>query len=176
MVFQEDSTDTTAADAQRPGARRPDATGVPVGVRPQATFSESVTGSTVSMVLRGPANQVVAVRHVVRRRHPHRHPDADHRPAATPRPTPWRSAARKDAGEQHHGSGVVDASRPSAPPPPGVEDGPGGPIAVVTSTGNPSSSYLSEILRAEGLNEFANRPGLDAQRHHPGAVRRGRPR
>ena len=44
----------------------------------------------------------------------------------------------------------------SAPPPPGLEDGPGGPIAVVTSTGNPSSSYLSEILRAEGLNEFAN--------------------
>ena len=44
----------------------------------------------------------------------------------------------------------------SAPPPPGIDDGPGGPIAVVTSSGNPSSSYLTEILRAEGLNEFAN--------------------
>ena len=36
-----------------------------------------------------------------------------------------------------------------------LDEGPGGPIAVVTSTGNPSSTYLAEILRAEGLNEFA---------------------
>jgi hypothetical protein len=33
--------------------------------------------------------------------------------------------------------------------------GPGGPILVVTSTANPFSTYYPEILRAEGLNEFA---------------------
>ncbi|MBI5578260.1 MAG: Ig-like domain-containing protein, partial [Deltaproteobacteria bacterium] len=34
-------------------------------------------------------------------------------------------------------------------------DGPGGPILVVTSTSNPFSRYLSEVLTAEGLNAFA---------------------
>src|SRR6185436_6393708 len=32
--------------------------------------------------------------------------------------------------------------------------GPGGPILVVSSTSNPFSLYYAEILRAEGLNEF----------------------
>ena len=42
-----------------------------------------------------------------------------------------------------------------APPPPPPDQGPGGPIAVVTSATNPYSKYLAEILRTEGLNEFA---------------------
>jgi len=42
-----------------------------------------------------------------------------------------------------------------AEPPPPPDQGPGGPIAVVTSSANPSSKYLAEILRTEGLNEFA---------------------
>ncbi len=33
--------------------------------------------------------------------------------------------------------------------------GPGGPILVVSSSSNPFSQYYAEILRAEGLNEFA---------------------
>ena len=33
--------------------------------------------------------------------------------------------------------------------------GPGGPILVVTAAANPFSNYYAEILRAEGLNEFA---------------------
>ena len=44
----------------------------------------------------------------------------------------------------------------SAPPPPPIDAGPGGPIALITSDANRSSSYLVEIARAEGLNEFAN--------------------
>jgi hypothetical protein len=36
------------------------------------------------------------------------------------------------------------------------QQGPGGPILVVTSAANPFSSYYAEILRAEGLNAFAN--------------------
>ena len=43
----------------------------------------------------------------------------------------------------------------SAPPPPPPNDGPGGPILVVSSTGNPFSRYYAEILRREGLNAFA---------------------
>ena len=33
--------------------------------------------------------------------------------------------------------------------------GPGGPVLVVSDSGNPFGSYYAEILRAEGLNEFA---------------------
>jgi hypothetical protein len=36
-------------------------------------------------------------------------------------------------------------------------EGPGGPILIISSATNPFSIYLSEILRAEGLNEFAVR-------------------
>ncbi|MEI9808757.1 MAG: Ig-like domain-containing protein [Bacteroidota bacterium] len=34
-------------------------------------------------------------------------------------------------------------------------EGPGGPILVVSNTSNPFSRYAVEILRAEGLNQFA---------------------
>ena len=37
-----------------------------------------------------------------------------------------------------------------SPPPPA----PGGPLLVITSSANPFSSYLTEILRNEGFNEF----------------------
>ena len=63
-------------------------------------------------------------------------------------------------------SGVKDASgnamandynwsfTTSSPPPPPPTDGPGGPILVIGTASNPFSRYTSEILRAEGLNEF----------------------
>ena len=35
------------------------------------------------------------------------------------------------------------------------DQGPGGPILIVTSSGNPFTKYHAEILRAEGLNAFA---------------------
>ena len=40
-------------------------------------------------------------------------------------------------------------------PLPDPTQGPGGPILVVSSTSNPFSRYAVEILRAEGLNQFA---------------------
>jgi len=41
------------------------------------------------------------------------------------------------------------------PPLPSPNEGPGGPILVISSTANPFSRFAVEILRAEGLNEFA---------------------
>jgi len=41
-----------------------------------------------------------------------------------------------------------------APPPP-PDQGPGGPILVISAAANPFTRYYSEILRAEGLNAFA---------------------
>ena len=40
----------------------------------------------------------------------------------------------------------------AATPPP--DEGPGGPILVISSSSNPFGRYYAEILRAEGLNEF----------------------
>ncbi|MCY4727666.1 DUF4082 domain-containing protein [Nocardioides sp. STR2] len=153
VVFQEDSTDTTPPTING-RVPTPDATGVPVGVRPQATFSESVTGSTISMVLRGPANQVVpsATSYDAGTRTATLTPTIDLGYSTSY--TVEISGARDGANNTM--SPVSWSFQTSAPPPPGIEDGPGGPLAVVTSTGNPSSSYLSEIMRAEGLNEFAN--------------------
>ena len=48
------------------------------------------------------------------------------------------------------GAGVFTVT----PPPPPPDEGPGGPILIVSSSGNPFTRYLTEILRAEGLNEF----------------------
>src|SRR5919198_376995 len=45
---------------------------------------------------------------------------------------------------------TVPASAQSA-----VGEGPGGPILVVAGPGDPFGRYYAEILRAEGLNEFA---------------------
>ena len=36
-----------------------------------------------------------------------------------------------------------------------IDQGPGGPILVIASSANPFGRYFAEILRAEGLNEFA---------------------
>ncbi len=43
----------------------------------------------------------------------------------------------------------------AAPPPPPPTEGPGGPVLIVTSSANPFSTYLAEILRTEGLNAFS---------------------
>ncbi|MBV9746713.1 MAG: hypothetical protein JO099_23380, partial [Acidobacteriia bacterium] len=47
----------------------------------------------------------------------------------------------------------------SVPPalavPPPLAQGPGGPILIVGTPSNPFSYYYAEILRAEGMNEFA---------------------
>ena len=46
------------------------------------------------------------------------------------------------------------ASLAVSPPPPPPNEGPGGPILVISSTANQVSRYLAEILRAEGFQEF----------------------
>ena len=104
----------------------------------------------------------------LRRRHRHRHADPDvgaglldelHASASAAPRTPAATRWPRPAGR----------SRPRRLPRHGIDDGPGGPIAVVTSDANRSSSYLAEIVRAEGLNEFANR-----QDRQPDGRRRSR--
>ncbi|HEU4905897.1 MAG TPA: N,N-dimethylformamidase beta subunit family domain-containing protein, partial [Solirubrobacterales bacterium] len=42
----------------------------------------------------------------------------------------------------------------ATPPPPPPDQGPGGPILVISNTANPFSRYYGQILEAEGLNEY----------------------
>ena len=55
---------------------------------------------------------------------------------------------------------VVTALGGSTPPPScggDTDDGPGGPMLVISKSANPFTRYTAEILRAEGLNEYAIR-------------------
>ncbi|MGN6576926.1 MAG: DUF4082 domain-containing protein, partial [Nocardioides sp.] len=153
VVFEETATDSIAptVTSRAPGA---DATDVPVSTRPTATFSEPVVGSSISMELRSSTDQVI--------------------PSSTSYDGGSRTVTLTPASNLDYSatytirlSGAKDSSgntmapvswsfQTAAPPPPPPDQGPGGPIAVVTSDANKSSSYLTEILRAEGLNEFTN--------------------
>ncbi len=63
------------------------------------------------------------------------------------------SGAQDGAGNTMTTTGWSFGTGAQPPPPP--DQGPGGPIAVVTSSANQYSKYLAEMLRTEGLNEFA---------------------
>jgi hypothetical protein len=149
VVFDTAANDTTAPTvvAKMPAA---DSSGVTVSTAVSATFSEPV--SSVAMELRDPNNSLVTA-------------TTSYNPAnQTATLTP--SAALTDSTKYTAKvSGAKDAAgntmtpvtwsfTTAAPPPPPPDQGPGGPIALVTSSSNPYSKYLAEILRTEGLNEF----------------------
>ncbi|MBD3926872.1 DUF4082 domain-containing protein, partial [Nocardioides cavernae] len=153
VVFSEQANDTIPPTIV---SRVPagNATGVAVGVRASATFNELVTGSSVSMVLKTAGGQVVpsTTSYDAGTSTATVTPAADL--AYTSTYTVEVSGARDSAGNTM--APVSWSFQTAGEPPPGIGDGPGGPIGVVTSSGNPSSTYLSEIIRAEGLNEFTN--------------------
>ena len=151
VVFDTTANDTTAPTvvAKMPAS---DSSGVAVSTAVSATFSEAVTGSSVTMELRDPDNSLV--------------PATTSYNPATQTATLTPSAALADSTKYTAKvSGAKDAAgntmtpvtwsfTTAAPPPPPPDQGPGGPIALVTSSSNPYSKYLAEILRTEGLNEF----------------------
>ncbi len=158
VVFAETATDTVPPSVADK-APADGATGVATTVRPSATFNESVVPGSVSMVLRNQAGQTVASTTAY---------DAG---TSTVTLTPSAALAYSASYTVTLG-GAQDASgntmsqvtwtfQTAAPPPPPIDQGPGGPVALVTSTANPSSSYLAEIARAEGLNEFATVKNTD---------------
>jgi methionine-rich copper-binding protein CopC len=152
VVFQTSAADTTPPTIM---ARTPavGASGVPVTTSVTATFSEAVQESTIAVDVRDPSNNSVAgVKSY----------DAASRTvtftpssqlAASTTYTANVSGAKDIAGNTM--APVSWSFTTAAPPPPPPSDGPGGPIAVVTSGTNPYSQYLAEILRAEGFNEFS---------------------
>lgn len=152
VVFALTAVDTTppSVTVQSPA---PGSTGVAVGSPVAATFSEAIANNgSISMTLQGPNGTTVAGALAY---------DATSL-TATFAPS---SALAYNTAYTASVSGAKDAAgntmtpvtwsfTTGAQPPPPPDQGPGGPIAVVTSSANPYSKYLAEILRTEGLNEF----------------------
>ena len=145
---------TTASDTVAPTvlsrAPAPGSSGASTTAPVTATFSEPV--SSVSMVLKDAANATVPATFS--------YDSASQTASLTPNPQLANSATYSvTVSGATDGSGNVMApdtwsfTTAAAPPPP-PDQGPGGPIALVTSGSNPYSKFLAEILRTEGLNEF----------------------
>ena len=147
--------DTTAGDATPPTVTArtpaPGATGVAVSSPVTATFSEPVQPATVTMGLTGPSGAVTGTTSY----------DAASRTATfTPSADLVYSTSYTAAvsGAQDPSGNTMTAvnwsfttgAQPPPPPPPGS-----GPILLVGSSANPFTSYISEIVRTEGLNEFS---------------------
>ncbi|GAA1968298.1 hypothetical protein GCM10009798_30910 [Nocardioides panacihumi] len=152
VVFQESATDTTAPTLQD---RTPasNATGVATNTTVTATYNEAIQPGSTTVELRNGAGTLLpgtitldtnGTRVVFQ-------PASALQASSTY--TVQISGAKDAAGNTAATTSWSFQTAAPAPPPP--DQGPGGPIAVVTSAGNPVSTYLAEILRAEGLNEFS---------------------
>lgn len=146
--------DTTASDSTPPAvvSRTPavGSTGVAVSSPVTATFSEGVTGT--SMTLAGPTGTTVPATFA--------YDAASLTASLTPNAaldysttyTVTVSGARDAAGNTM--APVNWSFTTGRQPAASLDQGTGGPIALVTSSSNPYSKYLAEILRTEGLTEF----------------------
>ncbi|HET9828769.1 MAG TPA: DUF4082 domain-containing protein, partial [Nocardioidaceae bacterium] len=148
--------DVTAADTVAPTvvgrAPAPGAADVPTSSPVTATFSEPVDAASVSMVLRAPGGTVVpaAVTYDAASLTATLRPNAALATSTTY--TAQVSGARDGSGNTMQSDSWTFST--AAPPPPPPDQGASGPIAVVKSSSNPSSAYLAEILRAEGITHF----------------------
>jgi hypothetical protein len=138
-------------------------TGVASAANVTATFSESVNATTIStstFELRDPGGALVPA--VVTYDGPTRTATLDPT-AGLSYSTTYTATVKggavdprvKDLAGNALAANVSWSFTTGAPPPPPPTEGPGGPILIVTSVGNPYTRYYTEILRAEGLNAFA---------------------
>lgn len=154
VVFATSAADTTAPTVTS-RSPAPNATGVATSTTVLATFSEPVTAATVVMGLTGPSGAVAGT---VTYDAPSR--TATFTPsvalAASTQYTVALSGARDAAGNTMAPLTWSFTTAAAAGPP--LDTGPGGPVLVVKNPGSTDSqftSFTAEVLRAEGLNEFA---------------------
>jgi hypothetical protein len=137
--------------------------GVPTTTNITATFSEAMNATsidTTSFELRNPSGGLISA--TVIYDGPTRTAALDPS-AALATSTTYTATVKggatdprvKDLSGNALASNYTWSFTTASPPPPPPGDGPGGPILVVSTTANPFSRYYAEILRAEGLNEFA---------------------
>jgi hypothetical protein len=130
------------------------ASGVAVGVAPSASFSESVQAGSVVFGLTGPGGAPVAGTSSL---------DASATTATFTPSAPLTagtaytatvSGATDGAGNTMTSTATWTFTTLATGSHP-LDQGPGGPVLVVTTSSNPFSSYYAEILRDEGYDEFA---------------------
>ena len=151
VVFTTTNTDTIAPTVQStsPAAGQ---SGVTISAAVIATFSESVQPSSIQAGVSAPGGTQVPVTTT--------YDPVESKLTLTPAaPLAYSTTYTVQISGATDAAGNVMAPvtwtfTTGAEPPPPPTQGPGGPIAVVTSAGNPFTSYLAEIMRAEGLNEF----------------------
>ena len=159
VVFQTDLGPDTTPPVVLNVTPAPSATGVPLAATVKAAFSEAIDPSSLTsstFVLRDQASIVIpaAVSY-----------DAGTRTATLGTTAGLLAQTTYIATLSGGVSGVKDLAgnalatdfiwsfTTGAPAPP-PDEGPGGPILVISSSSNPFGRYYAEILRAEGLNEF----------------------
>ena len=160
VVFEDvvgpDNTPPTI-NARTPGS---DASGVSAGTDVTATFSEAMDSNTINagnVELRDPGNALVpaTVSYSPAQRRVTLDPNISLQNSTT-----YTAKIKGGAGGVTDVAGNALAAdsiwsfTTAAPPPPPPDEGPGGPILVISDSGNPFGRYYAEILRAEGLNEF----------------------
>ena len=136
------------------------ASGVRANSSANATFNEALDPATVTastLTLRDPSNTLIPATVTY---------DA---PMFTVRVTPNATLQYSTRYTATVAAGVKDISgnatttpyswffTTAAPPPPPPTQGPGGPVLVITTSGNLFTTYFAEILRGEGANEFATK-------------------
>ena len=159
VVFENDGPDTSPPRVTGVLPAR-DATGVNPAVNVSATFNEpmtagSITASTVT--LRDGGGNPVAANVTY---------DAATRTATLDPTAALAEATTYTATVKGGASGVKDSAgnalasddnwsfSTASPPGPPPDEGPGGPVLVLSRSTAPFSRYYAEILRTEGLNEF----------------------
>ena len=152
VVFNTTATDTSPPEVTQ-WVPATDESGVATNAAVTATYSEPVQQATIAFELRDPSNNLVPATLTY---------DASTRAA---RLAPQSALAYSTAyaailsGAKDLAGNTMTALQwqftTAAPPPPPPDQGPGGPVAVLTSTGDKFTTYTAEIMRAEGFNEFA---------------------
>src|SRR5262249_52281351 len=159
VVFQTDLGPDTTPPVVLNVTPASNATGVPLATTARAVFSEAIDPATVTtstFVLRDQGGAAIGatVSYNAGTRTAALANTAGLLPQTTYTATLSGGAGGvKDLAGNALASDFVWSFTTGAPAPP-PDEGPGGPILVISSSSNPFGRYYAEILRAEGLNEF----------------------
>ncbi len=152
VVFNPTATDTIAPTVTA-RAPAPNASGVSTGTTVSATFSEPVTPATVVITL-NPGAVAGTLAYDAATTTSTFTPNS---PLATSTTYTVAVSGAKDAASNTM-TPVSWSFTTAAPPPPPPDQGPGGPVLVIKNSVAGASQFTpftAEILRTEGLNEFA---------------------
>jgi hypothetical protein len=152
VVFDQDAVDTSQPTILN-RVPEPNASDVSPGVHVAATFSEPVRQSTIAFELRGPGNNLVPASLAYESSGQVARLSPNLPLAYSTTYTAHLSGVEDNAGNLLPAVSWSFTTEAAPPPPP--DQGPGGPIAVLSSSSDRFTRYTAEILRAEGLNSFA---------------------